>query len=208
MKLQPYTIPQSTFLLRTSLITLQYNLFSASSSNHSSLVSSPFTSNDCSHQSSHHLSHNTSNHIKTNYQRLSNYTPSSISSDRITHDDDASLPTTNTATPLGIQKAISLDRQKKKNIIPSKHGYQYDSPFHSSNSDRYVSSESSPHNIHSKVPTILFTSIQIQPPPITEISITYIPTQHFLDSPLYTPLHSDHRPQQRLFHPMKHQQGA
>ena len=62
-KLQPHTIPKSTFLLRPPHITLQYNFSSASLSNHNSLVSSSFTSNDCPIQSSHH-SHNTSNHFK------------------------------------------------------------------------------------------------------------------------------------------------
>ena len=43
---------------------------------------------------------------------------------------------------------------------------------------------------------------------MNEISIPCIYTQHFPDSPSYTPLHSYHRPQQRLFNPMKHQQGT
>ena len=161
-KLQPYTIPQSTFLLRPPHITLQHNLSSVSSSNHSSLLSSSFTSNDCLIQSFHH-SNNTSNHFKTNYQRLFYCTSSSISSNHITHNDDTSLPTTNIVTPFGIQKLIESDRKKQNIIIPSKHGYQYDSPFHSSDSERCAPSVPSSHNTYSNVSTKPSTSIQTQP---------------------------------------------
>ena len=182
--LQPHTIPQSTFLLRPPNVTVKHNHSSKSSSNHSSLVSSLFTSNDCSIQSSHH-SHNTSNHFKTNYQRLSHCTSSSISSDHITHDDNTSLPTTNIATPFGIQKLIELDRQKQNIIISSKYGYHYDSPFHSSDSERYAPPALSSHNTHLNISTKPYTSIQTQPHPITEISIPCV-TNQFPDSPSCT----------------------
>ena len=146
--------------------------------------------------------------FKTNYQRLSHYTTSSISSHHITHDDDTSLPTTNIATPFGIQKLFELDHQKQNIIILSKNCYQYDSPFHSSDSDMYAPPTPSSHNTHSNVSAKPSTSIQIQTHPITKKYIPCISTQHLPGSSSYTSLHSDHRPQQRLFNPMKHQQGA
>ena len=97
--------------------------------------------------------------LKTNYQRLSHCTSSSIFSDHITHDDNTSLPTTDISTLFGIQKLIELDRQKQNIIISSKYGYQYDSPFHSSDSDKYAPPTPSSHNTQFNVSIKISTSM-------------------------------------------------
>ena len=101
---------------------------------------------------------------------------------------------------------MELDRHKIQNIIQSKHSYQYDSPFHSSDSNRYAPSTLSANNIPPQSPAIPHATTHIQSHPITEISIPSIPTQNFLDR-LYHPHQSEHLPKQRLFQPMKHQSG-
>ena len=101
---------------------------------------------------------------------------------------------------------MELDRHKIQNIIQSKHSYQYDSPFHSSDSNRYAPSALSANNIPPQSPAIPHVTTHIQSHPITVISIPSIPTQYFPDR-LYHPLPSDHIPKRRLLKPMKHQQG-
>ena len=95
---------------------------------------------------------------------------------------------------------MELDRHKIQNIIQSKHSYQYDSPFHSSDSNRYAPSVLSANNIPPQSPAIPHVSTHIQSHPITEISIPSIPTQHPLDR-MYHPLQSTHLPKQRLLNP-------
>ena len=58
---------------------------------------------------------------------------------------------------------------------------------------------------HNHLPYLMITT-HIQSHPITEISIPSIPTQHSPER-LYHPHQSEHLPKQRLFQPMKHQQG-
>ena len=169
------------------------------------LVSSSFTSNDCS-QYPQHLSHNTYNDINTTYHKLSNCSSSSNSSEHLKNDDGKSLPTTNVATFIGIQKLMELDRHKIQNIIQSKHSYQYDSPFHSSDSNRYAPSVLSANNIPPQSLAIPHVSTHIQSHSITEISIPSVPTQHSPDR-LYHLFQSDYLPKQRLFKPIKYQQG-
>ena len=55
--------------------------------------------------------------------------------------------------------------------------------------------------------TTSYPSPCLQSPHINEISIHFIPIQLLLDTPLQPPLQSDNQPQQRLFHPLQHQQG-
>ena len=101
---------------------------------------------------------------------------------------------------------MELDRHKIQNIIQSKHSYQYDSPFHSSDSNRYTPSALSANNIPPQSPAIPHATTHIQSYPITEISIPNIPTQHSSER-LYHPHQSEHLPKKYLFQPMKHQQG-
>ena len=152
-KSQPHTLPQSTFFRRPSHDIPQHNLSSASLSNNSSLVSSSFTSNDCSHYSQH-LSHSTYNNINTTYHRLSNCSTSSNSSENLKNVDGKSLPNTNVVTFNGIQRLMELDRHKIQNIIQSKHSYQYDLPFYSSDSNMYAPSALSAKNIPPQSPAI------------------------------------------------------
>ena len=95
---------------------------------------------------------------------------------------------------------MELDRHKIQNIIQSKHSYQYDSPFHSSDSNRYAPSALSANNIPPQSPAIPHAITHIQLHPITEISIPSVPTQH---SPhiLYHPNQSEHLLKQCLFNP-------
>ena len=86
---------------------------------------------------------NTYNNINTTYHRLSNGSISSNSSENLKNDDGKSLPTINVVTFNGIQKLMELDRHKIEDIIQSKHSYQYDSPFHSSDSNSIPTQHSS-----------------------------------------------------------------
>ena len=134
--------PQSTFLLRPHHIILQQLLSSALSANYKSIISSTFTSNSCSSHSYQNLSNNNPNHITTSYKRQFKYSSSSPNfSDQLQLDDAGSIPTINITTPLEIQRLVTIDSKKQQNHIQSTHRYQYDSSFHSSDSDIYALNE-------------------------------------------------------------------
>ena len=183
-KLPHQSIPQSIFFLRPAHTNPPHNLSSASISNPRSLASSSFTSNDCSYQSPYPLVNNTSYHISTICKRPSTFLSSpSHSSAHLTLVDVEPPHTINIAISLGIQRLIALDSQKQQNHITSKYCYTYDSPFHSSDSDRYAPFNPAPHTPQTHVSTTFSNSLCIQSPPITEISIPCIPNHHLLDSP-------------------------
>ena len=155
------------------------------------------------YQSQHPLVNNTSHHISTIYKRPSTFpSSSSYSSAHLTLVDVEPPPTINITILLGIQRLIALDSQKQQNHIISKYYYTYKSPFHFSDSDRYASLNLVLHTPQTHVSTTLSNSLYIQSPPITEISIPCLRNHHLLHSTSQHQLHSDHHPQQRLFHPI------
>ena len=147
----------------------------------------------------------------TSYTRPSKYfSPSSLSSNQLQLDDDEPLPIPSIATPLGIQKLIAIDRKKEQTDTQSKHLYHYDTPFHSSDSDRYAINKLLQSTPTIPVTTHLYTPpcYNDSPPPTTEISIPVIQPQTLLYNTSKNPMQSDLSPKQRLFKPLQHQQGV
>ena len=176
-KLSHPTISHSTFLVRPPKLNLQQLRPYASSSNNSSIKSSLFTSNDCSSNSSQHMSKTHLNPYTTSANRPSKYSsPSSSSSNQLQLDDDSSALIPNIATPLGIQRLITIDSKKQQTDTQPKHSYHYNSLFPSSDSDRYAITKSLQQNPTTPVTTHSYnTPCSNNPPhPITEISIPLI----------------------------------